>query len=331
MILCPTPTWRTPRRQPTRLALGLLLTTAACTGPAGRSADPDAAVTRPAPATAAPLTIASRPPPPAPPAPATAAPVSQPLTALFSGDAPTIPSAFAGLEPAMPMVAAKVIFPSLATGQVIAAPFAGLRFRVLGDDARIYSLHIATASTPDAPKGARLRALLTERWGPGVPTKDENGLVVHFWLGEGGLRVRHRQLPEGGAEVIFDAWQTVPALVKGPLKTLRGLVGGTFEQARAAFEFTQPVDDEGLEVFLPAMPFGRETTALLTANADGRIRQITVHLSFAWRTSEKATIRAALRKALGKGKPKTIDGHRGFRTRGIDVVDRADKWRLYLR
>lgn len=262
-------------------------------------------------------------------APPTAAPASQPPAALFVGDRPTVPPAFEGVTPDMPMVAAKVLIPSLNQRQIVNAPFANLRLQVLGDAERVFSLSVESVAPDVEPSGAALRALMVERWGPGEQTKDDSRQVLTIWHGDG-LRVRHRQNIEGTATILFDRFMTIEQFVEGPFMALRGALGKPLDAARRGFEFTAERDG-GVEILLPALDFGQPTTALLTADAAGQVEQVMIHLSFALRPAARDAILAGLTKAWGKPASTRIDATEQHRFGRILVESKADKWRVILK
>lgn len=316
MNLCPTPTWRTPLRQGSRILLGALLL--AC-GEAPRAVD--AAATTP--------TVASAPPPVSTAPPPSAAPASQAPATLFAGQAPTVPPAFEGLAPGMPMLAAKVLFPSLNRTQILPSRVANLRLQVLGDTERVTGLLIKSLDPQAAPSGADLRALATARWGEGIASKDDSGQRLTFWHAPG-LRACHRQNLDGTGEILFDAWQPIAAFIDAPLTRLRGLLGKPLSAARAAFEHHADRAPD-LELIFPATRFGDPITAVLTPDASGAVKQIVVNVSFAQRPAAKAELFAVFEKAWGKPRAVEVDGYAAQRFGRIDVEEKADKWRLILR
>lgn len=324
MSLCPTPTWRPPPRLYIRIAPALLCL--AC-GKAPPAVDAEA------PPTLAPSTAPPSAPPSAPPTAPPAPPASKPHATLFTGTEPTVPAAFEGLMPGMPLLAARVLFPQLPDDQIVKAPYAGLRFTIYIIGEQVHRLGIQTLDA--APAGARLRALMVKQWSAGAPTKDDSGRVLRVWHApKTGVRAIHRTEPDGRAHVFFDAYMPLSVLTEETLPLLRAQIGRTAAQVIDAIDGATRVD-EGVEVRMPALAFGTPTVVRLPiepakAGDEGTVERVMVDLSFAHQPAHKTEVLAALKAKWGRSR-RDKSKFEAFEFAGAHVEAKATHWRVTLR
>lgn len=98
-------------------------------------------------------------PPPAPP------PTFAPR-ALWTGKRVTVPPVFQGLEPGMPLLAARVLFPQLPDQTRVPANVPNLRFDIVGGSEIVDALTVRVVQPTARPNLVDLRGQLTAQWGP---------------------------------------------------------------------------------------------------------------------------------------------------------------------